>query len=570
LEIARVDAISRLNLAGSRAGLVPSVLIAGIVAVILSVAAVQGWTGRVVRDVVATNAETQLDANLATLRASIAQRGAWSSGPDGGLLLNGKPPEGLDELVDTVGGASRGVATVFAGDTRIATSIRLEDGRRAVGTKLAQSPAYDTVVGRGQPFRGQVAILDQPHITSYEPLRDVSGRPIGILFVGLPTAQLDVVIDRIQEQAALAAIVVTGLAGLLLWLVLRIAVRPLGELAGAVRVIAAGRLDGLIPCAGRSDQLGDIGRAVTLLRDGAVRTRAMEAEAAQSLAGRAERAVRLDEMVSGFGVAVSGVAGQLTAASGELGMTAGAMSATASETRQQATTAVEAAERASIGVQTVATASAQLSASIQEISRQVAQSARTSGRAVEEARRTGATVRALAEAAQKIGDVVALITRIAGQTNLLALNATIEAARAGEAGKGFAVVASEVKGLAVQTAEATGEIAGQVHNIQMATREAVAAIQGIANSIEEVSGIATSIASAVEQQGAATAEIARNVQETASSTEAVAATIGRLSLAAGTTGAAVEQVRGAAGGLASQAKRLKAEIDSFVGLMKAA
>ena len=128
------------------------------------------------------------------------------------------------------------------------------------------------------------------------------------------------------------------------------------------------------------------------------------------------------------------------------------MSGTATQAQRQAVAVAAAAEEASAGVQTVAAAGEELTASIAEISRQVASRRRITGKAVADAKRTDAIVRALAEGAEKIGHVVGLITNIAGQTNLLALNATIEAARAGDAGKGFAVVASEVKSLANQTA----------------------------------------------------------------------------------------------------------------------
>lgn len=158
----------------------------------------------------------------------------------------------------------------------------------------------------------------------------------------------------------------------------------------------------------------------------------------------------------------------------------------------------EAAEGASSGVQTVAAAAEELSASSSEISRQIAQSARITGKAVSDAKRTNAIVQALSVAVEKVGDVVSLIASIASQTNLLALNATIEAARAGDAGRGFAVVASEVKNLANQTARATDDIGVQIGQIQAATREAVGAILGIAASVDEVSSIAGMIAAAVE------------------------------------------------------------------------
>lgn len=141
-------------------------------------------------------------------------------------------------------------------------------------------------------------------------------------------------------------------------------------------------------------------------------------------------------------------------------------------------------------MQSVASATEQLSASIAEIGNQVARSTKVAGGAVEEAQRTNITIQGLVAATSKIGDVVQLITAIASQTNLLALNATIEAARAGEAGRGFAVVASEVKSLAGQTARATEEISTQVNGMRGAMSEAVQAIEGVSGTISSINEIA--------------------------------------------------------------------------------
>ncbi|MFX6819189.1 methyl-accepting chemotaxis protein, partial [Acinetobacter baumannii] len=113
---------------------------------------------------------------------------------------------------------------------------------------------------------------------------------------------------------------------------------------------------------------------------------------------------------------------------------------------------------ASTNVQSVASATEELSSSITEISRQVQESARVAHDAVAQARTTTDRVSERSRAATRIGDVGELINPIAGQTNLLALNAGVEAARAGEAGRGFAVVASEVRALAQRSAEAAKEI----------------------------------------------------------------------------------------------------------------
>ena len=88
-----------------------------------------------------------------------------------------------------------------------------------------------------------------------------------------------------------------------------------------------------------------------------------------------------------------------------------------------------ASQEASGNVQSVASATEQMTSSVNEIARQVQESSRIAGEAVRQAHNTDARIAELSEAASRIGNVVKLITAIAEQTNLLALNATIEAAR---------------------------------------------------------------------------------------------------------------------------------------------
>jgi methyl-accepting chemotaxis protein len=200
----------------------------------------------------------------------------------------------------------------------------------------------------------------------------------------------------------------------------------------------------------------------------------------------------------------------------------------------------------------------------------VRDSSRIAEAAVVQAKETDNRIGKLSHAAQQIGEVVKLITAIAEQTNLLALNATIEAARAGEAGRGFAVVASEVKSLASQTAKATDEISSHITGMQGATAESVAAIKEIGATIGQISSISTSIASAVEQQGAATQEIARSVQTVAQGTQTAATDIGQVNRGAAETGSASEEVLHSAKTLSSESTRLRAELDRFMGNIRAA
>ncbi len=333
------------------------------------------------------------------------------------------------------------------------------------------------------------------------------------------------------------------------------ALGPLGARAAALSG-AAGEAGG--------DPVRELAAALDRIAAAAEIRAAHEAEREAERKATEERAVRLETLTRAFENKVGHLVQTVSTAAGEMTGTATAMTGTADRSNRLSATMAAASGQASVNVQTVATATEELSASIQEIGRQVAVSAGIAGKAVEDTRRTDSVVQGLAESANRIGQVVSMIHGIAGQTNLLALNATIEAARAGEAGKGFAVVATEVKALANQTAKATEDISTQVGAIQSATAEAVDAIRGIAGTIADINEIAATIAAAVQQQGAATAEISRSVQEAARGTEEVARNIVGVTEAAADTGMAAGQVLDAAGEVSQRADQLSQEVNNFL------
>jgi len=81
-------------------------------------------------------------------------------------------------------GKDIGTATIFLDDLRIATNVRNEDGSRAIGTRISED-VYQQVVRAGKPWLGRAYVVNSWYITAYEPIRNLNGVIIGILYVGL-------------------------------------------------------------------------------------------------------------------------------------------------------------------------------------------------------------------------------------------------------------------------------------------------------------------------------------------------------------------------------------------------
>jgi methyl-accepting chemotaxis protein len=346
---------------------------------------------------------------------------------------------------------------------------------------------------------------------------------------------------------------------------------PLNRITAAMTRVAAGDLAGSVPGAGRRDELGALASALEQFKGQAEQNRQLQADQRQAeiRAGQEKRAAMLS-LAEQFERSVGALMQETVAAASGLGRGATALHATVESSIHQAQAAFAAADQTAANVQTVASATEELSSSISEITRQTNLSVAIAAEGVQAAEATTSAIETLRQTTGQIGDVVRLITDIAGQTNLLALNATIEAARAGEAGKGFSVVASEVKNLASQTARATEEIQAQITAIQSGTGLAVDRVMQIANIIRRMSELSTTVAAAVGQQGAATGEIARNVQEAAAGTDIVTDNVQRMQGAANDTGTAAQAVSSAAEGLNRTASHLDEAVSLFLSSIRAA
>jgi len=383
------------------------------------------------------------------------------------------------------------------------------------------------------------------------------------------------------------------------WQMRRIA-RQISDLRTPMAALGQGDTSVQIPFTQQTDELGSMARDLEIFRDNAVQNKrltedAAAAERARLEQERTEQAARLqrqqereaEQKARDTALAeerrqnllaiadqvedqVGQVAVRLQAAVEQLTGTAAAMTGQTETAAQDSTAMAQSANEANANLQSIASATEQLTASVSEIGHSVARASEVIGTVQSDVQGAVGGINELAQSSDRIGNVVQLIQEIAEQTNLLALNATIEAARAGEAGKGFAVVAAEVKSLANQTAKATDEISTLIGNIQRSTQGTVSGIQRVSEGVDRVDQVSASVAAAVEEQSASTGEINRSLQGAAGSVSDVAARAQNTARLVSATGTGAQETRAAADALRQEAETLKAAVQTLISELRAA
>jgi two-component system NtrC family sensor kinase len=132
----------------------------------------------------------------------------------GGVLLN-RSSAIVDTVRDTVfqneiyKGRSIGTATIFFNDLRISTNVLTTEGKRAVGTYVSEE-VKEHVLGKGERWTDRAFVVSDWYITAYEPIEDIFGNRVGMLYVGV--LEENYVDMRRNALTVLILIVAAGMA----------------------------------------------------------------------------------------------------------------------------------------------------------------------------------------------------------------------------------------------------------------------------------------------------------------------------------------------------------------------
>lgn len=168
-----------------------------------------------------------------------------------GQLLDGKPV---------------GTVTIFQWDVRVATNVVLPNGNRALGTRVS-SEVYDRVLENNQSWCDRAFVVNEWYISAYEPMHDVDGKVVGILYVGVLAKKYDEIrisLWKIYGWLSLAAVILVALLGVVFSRRITGQVSRIAEASGR---IAEGQLDLTVPEPRADDELKDLTKAFNTMAE---------------------------------------------------------------------------------------------------------------------------------------------------------------------------------------------------------------------------------------------------------------------------------------------------------------
>jgi signal transduction histidine kinase len=228
----------------------------------------------------------------------------------GGVLLNKNLAfiDRLNEIVYPEGAlpfGSAGTATLFLGDVRVATNVRLFEGGRAIGTRVSAA-VHQAVLNEGRTWLDRAFVVKDWYISAYEPLSNERGERIGMLYVGFLDGPFTVA--RRQAFAVVVGLfaLAMGVAGVFAALWARRVFKPIERMHATMHAIEQGDADARVGAVASQDELAVVAEHFDRLLDRLQAQAGSLKRWGQSLDAKvAERTAELEQAVADLKAAQS-------------------------------------------------------------------------------------------------------------------------------------------------------------------------------------------------------------------------------------------------------------------------
>jgi len=182
----------------------------------------------------------------------------------GGILLN-QNYEIVDKVKEIVfkgekyKGAEIGTATIFQHDLRISTNVKKTNGQRAIGTRVSRE-VNQAVLKEGKTWLHRAFVVNDWYLTAYEPIKNIEGKIIGILYVGMLEKPYIDLRNKVMITFTVMAIICVVILLIMLFFITSTIIQPLRGMVYATNKIAQGDLNTKVEISVR-DEIGQLAQS---------------------------------------------------------------------------------------------------------------------------------------------------------------------------------------------------------------------------------------------------------------------------------------------------------------------
>ena len=382
-----------------------------------------------------------------------------------------------NSVIDTFHQETNIDVAIFYGTTRRATTVRDQNGNRAVGTIMADA-THQQLKTDGFSFSNNVIVEGEPYYAMYYMMRDYGGGEDVTICTGISAESARVIYEKRLESTAIFMVAIAAVGLIISILIAQGIVRSIQSSVTDLNKVAEGKLNFAVSekMVARGDEVGNIARSINSLLHEFI-------DIVHNLHGSSNTLTDFSNNIRENFTAINESISEINNAVEEVATSATTQATATQDVAEQMNEMGVAVEKSSENIGTLKGITGEMETTNQEVSETLDSLVSISNSTRESIEKVQRQTNDTNQSAMEIQSVVNLISDISSQTNLLSLNASIEAARAGEQGRGFAIVADEVRQLAEQSRQSADQIEGIVRKLIENSNNSVNAMNVVMDDI---------------------------------------------------------------------------------------